>query len=184
MGNNKDKAIDIGYYDHLIINIADGKVTDLSELYLKLKTSIFAFALSILRDYYSAEDVMQETFLKVTVNAKEYQKGTNAKAWIFSIARNLCLDRLRIKKGEELTEKATVSSNADFEEKVASTIDFNQMLEPLDETERQIIALRFSGELKNTQIAEIINMSPVNVRTKYSRALKKLKAHNNSKNNY
>jgi len=95
---------------------------------------------------------LKETFLKVTANAKEYHKGTNAKAWVFSIARNLCLNKLKMKKSEELTENMAETNSTDFEEKVASTIHFNQMIEPLDETERQIIVLHFSGGLKNTQI--------------------------------
>ena len=169
----------MGYYDRLVINIAEGNLSYLSELYLKLKKPIFALALSILGDYYAAEDIMQETFVKVTSNADSYQKGTNARAWIFSIARNLCLNSLHLKKREELNENMTAAGGNTFEEKVASAIDFKQLISPLDETEKQIFVLHFYGGLKKTQIAKIMDITPVNVRAKYSRALKKLRAGKN-----
>jgi len=176
MLNEKAKEIKMGYYDRLVINIAEGNLSYLSELYQKLRRPIFALAMSIIGEYYAAEDIMQETFLKVTANASMYHKGTNARAWIFTIARNLCLNNLQMKKGEELNENMVEQRGGDFEERVASVINFNRMIEPLDDVERQIFVLHFYGGLKKTQIAQMMKMSPANVWAKYSRALKKLRA--------
>lgn len=175
MNNEKAEEIKAESLDNMVVNIAQGRLSYLSELYLKLKRPIFVLALSILHDYYAAEDVMQETFLKVTANAKEYRKGTNARAWILSIARNQSLNTLkRDKKDEELDENMA-GSNAGLEENVAGTIDFYKMIEPLDDLEKQILVLRFSGGLKATEIAGIMNCSPGYIRNKFSRALKKIR---------
>lgn len=171
--HNEKAEIKIGYYDRLVINIADGNLSYLSELYLKLKKPILAFALSILGDYYAAEDIVQDTFLKISSNASSYHKGTNARAWIFSIARNLCFNSLKSKKSVELTETIAETNDNSFEEKVASAIDFNQLIKPLDETEKQIFVLHFYGGLKKSQIARIMDISPVNVRAKYFKSFKK-----------
>lgn len=173
MGDEKAKASNISYFDHMVVDIAQGNIDSLSELYYKLQKPVFVLALSILQDYYAAEDVMQETFIKVASNAKDYRQGTNAKAWIFSIARNLCLDTLKKKKNDELTENIADSEN--FEEKAASSIDFLRMLKVLNEDEKQIIVMHFYGGLKKVEIAELMGVPSANIRVAYSRALKKLK---------
>lgn len=173
MGNENAKESNTIYFDHMVMTIAEGSTDSLSELYYKLQKPIFVLALSILQDYYAAEDVMQETFLKVVSHAKDYRQGTNAKAWIFTMARNLCLDTLKRKRNDELTENMTDSNP--FEEKVASSIDFLNMLHVLNEDEKQIIVMHFYGGLKKVEIAKLMGVPSANIRVAYSRALKKLK---------
>jgi RNA polymerase sigma-70 factor (ECF subfamily) len=54
--------------------------------------------LSILNDEEDAKDVMQETIVKIKFGAGQYRPGTNPKAWIFRIARNLSIDMVRMRK--------------------------------------------------------------------------------------
>lgn len=173
MSNGKPHAISVGSLDRMVINIAEGNMASLSSLYSQLQKPIFVLALSLLHDYYAAEDVMQETFVKVMAHAKEYRKGTNAKAWIFSIARNLCLDSLKRMQSGPLSENITDSD--DLEDKVASAVDIIRILDTLDETEKQIIVMHFYGGLRKVQIAKLMNVPAGSIRMKYSRALKKLK---------
>ena len=173
MGNESAKESSTVYFDHMVMNIAEGRNDALSELYDQLKKPVFVLALSILQDYYAAEDVMQETFVKVVLNANDYRQGTNARAWIFSIARNLCLDTLKKKTNDELTDNIPDLDN--FEEKAASSIDFLRMLQGLNEDEKQIIVMHFYGGFKKVQIAELMGVPSANVRVAYARALKKLK---------
>lgn len=175
MDSERNKALETGDYDHMVVNIAKGVLSDLSNLYMKLKRPIFVYALSILHDYNAAEDVMQETFLKVTVHANEYKKGTNAKAWILSITRNLSLYALEQQKRMEELPNNFLETVISPEEKVDSTVDFFKLIEPLDEVEKEIIVLRFPGKLRFTEIAEIMKVSPGYIRNRYSRAVKKLK---------
>jgi RNA polymerase sigma-70 factor, ECF subfamily len=168
------KSMESGFLDRLLNGVARGRADDLEALYRALQRPVFLLALSMLHDYSAAEDVTQETFIRVNKSAASCRKDTNAKAWIFTIARNLCLNRLKAQKPAELSEN-TPDHGPELEERIASAIDFERMIAPLSETERQVIVLRFSGGLKHTQTAKLLGLSHNNVRAVYSRALKKLR---------
>ena len=147
----------------------------LESLYLELKRPIFIFILSIVNDYYIAEDILQETFIKVINNSESYEKGSNAKAWIFSIARNISLNQIKLRKREELKEDIIKVDSTLFTEEVESAMEFLRLIEPLESEEREIVALKLSAGLGHKQIAETLNISVINSRAKYSRAIRKLK---------
>ena len=147
----------------------------LERLYLELKRPIFIFILSIVKDYHIAEDILQETFIKVINNSESYEKGSNAKAWIFSIARNISLNQIKLRKREELKEDIIKVDSTLFTEEVESAMEFLRLIEPLESEEREIVALKLSAGLGHKQIAETLNISVINSRAKYSRAIRKLK---------
>lgn len=63
----------------------------LSELIDKYQNLIFSICFKLTKDYFIAEDLMQETFLSAYVHHKSFQGG-NEKAWICRIATNKCID--------------------------------------------------------------------------------------------
>jgi RNA polymerase sigma-70 factor (ECF subfamily) len=162
--------------DKSVLQIAQGDNTALSLLYRCLKKPVFLLALSILRDESLAEDVMQETFLKVSEKADTYHAGTNPKAWVLTIARNLSLNCLKSRGREELTGKdIDMQFDENNENRAVSSADFMKALQQLDETQQTIVTVRILCDLKHAQIAEMINLSPGDVRIRYHRALKLLK---------
>ena len=54
-----------------------------------------AFALTLTRNATEADDLVQETFLKALRSFEGFQRGTNAKAWLFTVLRRLHIDRYR-----------------------------------------------------------------------------------------
>ena len=72
---------------------------DFKQFFYLHKKSVFAMALSILKDSSLAEDVMQETFIKLYQHQK-HQEIPNVKAWLLSVSRNTALDLYRKKKRE------------------------------------------------------------------------------------
>lgn len=96
--------------DLCIKKIANGDKDALRQLYDELKNPIFLFALSLTKSYQSAEDAEQETFLNVMQCAHKYRQGTNAKAWIFGIARNCCVDSFKANAKYVSLEADTLSS--------------------------------------------------------------------------
>ena len=74
--------------DKLIKDIAKGSMEALHTLYEKINKSVYAFALSITKNPHDAEDVLQETFLKIYQKAKDYTSYDKPMAWIFTIAKN------------------------------------------------------------------------------------------------
>ena len=70
---------------------------ELSELYREYKQSVYRLALTWLRSVSEAEDVTQETFLRLVEWGHRVQPGKE-KAWLLKVTANLCRDRLRARK--------------------------------------------------------------------------------------
>ena len=75
-----------------ILKIADGDHDALRVIHKYMNRQIYAVAYAVLRDFSLSDDIVQETYVKIMEKASSYEKGTNARAWILSIARNLSID--------------------------------------------------------------------------------------------
>lgn len=64
-------------------------------LYQRYKTEVWNMALFTLRDHHEAEDSLQETFLKAYRAVGQHRPGSSTRAWLLTICRNVCLDRMR-----------------------------------------------------------------------------------------
>ncbi|MGG7176774.1 RNA polymerase sigma factor [Clostridium paraputrificum] len=172
---NKSEDIIAIKLDDWLVKSKDGDDESLGRLYSELKRPIFVLALSIVNDYQVAEDILQETFIKIMNNSEGYKKGSNAKAWIMTIARNISLNHLKKVKREEIRDDLAISGDGNFTEEVESTMEFLRLIEELNQEEKEIVALRLSAGISHMQISKLLNISLLNVRAKYSRAIKKLK---------
>jgi RNA polymerase sigma-70 factor (ECF subfamily) len=68
---------------------------EFEDLALPYLSSLYSFALGMLKDSAEAEDMVQETILKAYEQFHRFKKGSNCKAWLFTIMKNLCIDRFR-----------------------------------------------------------------------------------------
>jgi RNA polymerase sigma-70 factor (ECF subfamily) len=75
---------------HLIIRLREGDVDALGELYEKYKTRIFRTALAITREQGAAEDILQETFLRLFTHADTIYTNVPVGPWLYRVAVNLC----------------------------------------------------------------------------------------------
>jgi RNA polymerase sigma factor (sigma-70 family) len=81
----------------LVIRLSQGDETALRDLFDRLSRQVFSLALEMLHNHQDAEEVLQDTFVKLfTQNGFNPQLGS-ARAYIYTIARNECLMRLRAK---------------------------------------------------------------------------------------
>ncbi|PLT29601.1 RNA polymerase sigma factor [Peribacillus deserti] len=145
------------------------------QLFMDHKKSVFAMALSILRDYELAEDVLQEVYIKLFKHMRHHDIS-NVKGWLMSVARNTALDLYRKKKRE------VTGFDNDYFERVqdlpkdpADKLVLLKYLELLNAEERQIITLKDITGMKHREIAKILEIPLGTVMWKYSRALKKLR---------
>ena len=67
----------------------------LAALIRRYETPLYSFARNMLGNANEAEDIFQETFLRVHQNRLRYKTGAQFRPWIYRIAANLCYDRLR-----------------------------------------------------------------------------------------
>lgn len=149
-------------------------------LYQNTDRTVYSFILSIMKNPQDAEEVMQETYMKIWTSASSYQSQGKPLAWIFTIARNLCYMKFRDQKHradmglEELTGEETGELCLPLEN-LADAMALRAALELLKEDERQIVLLHASAGLKHREIAASLGMSLATVLSKYNRSIKKLK---------
>ena len=84
--------------DELMTKVAAGDNGAFLRLYEETRRGVYAFAYSYLGNRADAEDLAQEVYLSVKRKAYLYRPGTDARAWLFQVAKNLCLDELRRRK--------------------------------------------------------------------------------------
>ena len=80
--------------DNLMLHIARGDEVAFEELYNQTKSGLYSFILSICKNHHLAEDVMQNTYIRIRLSANMYKAGSNTLAWIYTIAKNLTLNEL------------------------------------------------------------------------------------------
>ena len=161
----------------LIDKVAEGDMTAFERLYRATDKVVYGYILSFLRNHHDAEDVMHDTYCRIRAAAGTYQHYGKPMAWIFTIARNLCLMKLRVKSRESDGEEPPVQISESSDNTVVDNIVLKAALEILSVEERQIVVLHAVSGMKHREIAQNLDLTMSSVLSKYSRALKKLKKH-------
>ncbi len=166
--------------EELLRQVGMGNREAFCQLYHNTDRTVYSFILSIIKNPQDAEEVMQETYLKIWTSASAYQSQGKPLAWIFTIARNLCYMRFREQRRQadmgldELTGDEVGVLCLPLEN-MTDAIVLKSALEILKEDERQIVLLHASAGLKHREIAAELGMPLATVLSKYNRAVKKLK---------
>lgn len=119
----------------------------------------------------TAEDITQETFLKF-LESKEYRDRGRALQYLYTIARNLCTDEYRRIKTCPLDEESQ-GSYSDNEMLRRSYL--RAALEKMDESDRELLLLRYVNEVPVNVIAGLYGISRFALRRRLSKAVKDLK---------
>ena len=162
--------------EHALRRIAQGDMDGLETIYDKLGRRIYLLAYSILGDTHAAEDVLQDTLLRLGKHAAMREEG-NAISYVLTVARNLALDSLR-RRGREIPCEELIGIGSDGRES-NEDMPFSSLeaLRTLDGEERQIVTLKIEGGLKHREIASILGISQPACEKRYRRALEKLKTY-------
>jgi RNA polymerase sigma factor (sigma-70 family) len=124
----------------------------------------------------SANDLMQETFLKVWQNLDKFRNQAMISTWIYRIAVNTCLTYLRSEKRQakdELTPELEETTGEVVSEKNEQVAQLYKCISKLEETERIIITMVLD-EVPYPEIAEISGISEGNLRVKVFRIKQRL----------
>ena len=163
--------------DSFIEGIARGEKEAFEALYNSARVSVYAFALSFLKNSYDAEDVLHDCFVSVWSSATAYRSSGKPLAWILTITKNLCLMKIRERSktsdiSEEEMERSLGSfDNASFEDKII----VEACMKILSDEERQIVTLHAVSGFKHREIAGFLDIPLPTVLSRYNRALKKLR---------
>lgn len=134
-------------------------------IYNQYHNAIFRYALGLLHDVHLAEDIMQETFLRLLKSSLPIPEE-KTQSWLYKIARNLCYDILRKKKKE-------IAYQNDLENQYDS-FSFYEMIASLPQKEQEIIILKIIGKLTHKEIAEILHTTEHSIKKRYERAIHSL----------
>lgn len=137
---------------------------------------IYRLCLSYTNDADAANDLLQETFLKVWQNLHKFREQSQISTWIYRIAVNTCLTYLKKEKRqntEELTSNIIETEAEILSDKQEQIATLYTSIAQLDENERLIITM-VMDEMPYPQIAEIAGLTDGNLRVKIHRIKQKL----------
>lgn len=133
--------------------------------------------------YHGTEDLTSQIFEKVMIRIDTYNKAKGPfEVWLFGIAKNVVNDYFRSIKKQKVfpidSIKELISTKKSPEDMIEieeTNKELLKALKVLDLRERNIIALKFGANLKNLEVAEILNLTESNVGVILYRSMKKLK---------
>ncbi len=163
-----------GQLEQLAAQLAAGSNAAFETLYRGTSRGVFAFLYAMVRNRWDAEDLTQETYLKVKMNIGQYRQGTNFRAWMFQIAKNLALNHLKAaaRTAPLLGEVADEETPADACE---TSLFFEDLKRILTAEEYKIVMLHDVSGFRHREIAQLMEMPAGTVMWQYSRAVKKIK---------
>lgn len=177
INGSPQKRAPIKFDESLIARIGMDDEEAFLELYQSINKPLFAFILGLVADFHEAEDILQETYLKIRAAAHLYQPQGKPMAWIFTIARNLARmhfrqsQRVADESIEDIDAEGLFSSEMDHQDRIV----MKNLLEKLDEDERTIILLHAVSGYKHREIAQYLEKPISTVLSRYNRGIKKLR---------
>lgn len=163
--------------DAYIAGAAAGDSSAFAELYERTGASVYSYSLSVLKNVHDAEDVLHDCFVNIYYAAAGYRTHGKPLAWILTIAKNLCFQKLRERKrGLEMPDEdwAELLSSVDGIPEEDRLL-IREGLAMLSDDERQIVILHAVSGFKHREIASFMSKPLATVLSKYRRALAKLK---------
>lgn len=168
---------------HYIDKILQGETNAFAVLVDRYKDMIFSLSLKMVRNREEAEEVAQDTFIKIFNSLSKFKGDSKFSTWIYKIAYNTCLDRLKKNKKEDLN-----ISIDEFSAHLIKTMD--NALSALEDKERKqtiqnclnllpndenfLLTLFYFEEQSLEEIGKIMSINANNVKVKLFRSRQKL----------
>ena len=162
----------------LLSKMANGNKEAFKEFYKLTNPSVYAFSLSILKSIPDAEDISQTLYLNLFSNVRKYKRQGKPMAWILTMVKNLCYDKLRKdSRTESLRDYQDYKINITTYSSIDNKLLAETCLNILPDEERNILILHIVSGLKYKEISELLQMPIGTITSKYNRALNKIKNH-------
>lgn len=165
--------------ENCLAAIKNGDKEALGELYSIASASVYSYALSVLRSVHDAEDVLHDCFVNIFTSAGAYIPCGKPFAWIITIAKNLCLMKLRERKrfahGAEADEDWDMAFAEGSGLSPEDSLMIRRCMSLLSEEENRIVVLHAVAGFKHREIADIMDIPLMTVISKYRRAIQKLR---------
>lgn len=149
---------------------------DPKELIVELLPALRAFARSLTRNPAEADDLLQETLVKALDKIHQFTPGTNMKAWLFTIERNVFYSRYRkrCREGGQVAEDAIELSCEPEQEWMMKMKAMHRALDQLPEDQREVLVLVSGAGLSYVKAAEVCGCALGTIKSRVSRARARL----------
>lgn len=160
---------------------------EIVELY---KDKVFQICFRMLGNRHEAEDMAQEAFVRAYVNIKSFNINMKFSTWLYRIATNLCIDRIRKKKpdfyldakvagSEGLDMYSQIAADTALPEEEVESLELQETIQAeilkLPEKYRTPIVLKYIEELSLKEISEILDLPVGTVKTRIHRGREALR---------
>jgi len=172
----------------LIQSINSGQDERFQDLVERYEQKLYNFSLRMCRDHRDAEDMVQDTFLNVFRYLKDFRYETKFKNWLYKVAASTCIKKRRKSKfapekelsldefrpndeseiPEQVPEWALMPLDKLLNAELAGVI--NREILNIPKKYRMVIVLRDIEEFSTAETAQILNLSPANVKVRLHRA--------------
>lgn len=151
---------------------------DLARVYEENVWRVYGFLAYRLRDPETAEDLTQVTFERAVRSFSRFdRRRASERTWLLAIARNALTDHQR--RGSKIIweplDERLLPRTAGPEDALVAGADLRDALADLPERDREVLALRYGGEMTGAEIAELLDLGVANVHQILSRSLRKLR---------
>ncbi len=171
--------------EQLVTNYLKGDNKSLEILIKRYLKPIYSFVYRFVRNSEEVEDITQEVFVKVWRNLKKFKSKYKFKAWIFTIAKNTCLDWLKKKrtipfsaldnKYENFSFAGSIQDPAPLPDEIMERTDISQLLtaalDKLSPRYRLVLFLYYNDHFNFREIAELLGKPLNTVKSWHRRAL-------------
>lgn len=176
--------------DNDVARLRRGDVDALSELLSRYQNRLYRYLLRIVGQPAEAEDLFQQTWVRVVEKIRGFDPSRNFDAWLFTLARNMAIDHLRRIRPESLdeplpddetgqtrAEKLSSSGPAPFDQAFQRerARSIAAALTDLPVIYREVLALRFEEEMKIEEIAQVLGAPLSTVKSRLRRSLEQLR---------
>ncbi len=196
MGGEADTRDDPRTDEALMLAFRDGEARAFEVLVVRHRRGLFNFLLRSVRDRHRAEELLQEVFLRVVRSKARYQQTAKFSTWVYTIARNLCVDESRRAKfrrtipleakrggdggsndGVSILDRTSARQPDTDQEAEGPRIQerLATAIQNLPEDQREVFLMRQLGGLSFKEIAEAVDAPENTVKSRMRYALEKIR---------
>ncbi len=171
----------------LLVRLRDGELGAFDAIFEKHRRGILAYVQGITHDRQLSEDITQDCFVELVKHRERIDPKRGVNGWLYRVARNRAIDVMRHRKFERPTEDSVLVERAETDDVAPAphiTLSAREAkreveaaMQQLSEGERELLLLRFYGDLTFKEIAKVVKRPLGTVLWKTRRAVEKLREH-------
>lgn len=170
----------------LMARVKEGDKDAFQDITRRYQRKVFVLAYAFFRDREEALDIVQETFLRLYEKASLFREGEDFQAWLFRIARNLCIDAYRrarhrrVDHVEDARLEALPADGPDCEDaerRADLRALFREVIDRLAAKQRTVFVMKHYNDMPYQEIARTLGIAVGTVKSLHFKAVRNLRKH-------